>query len=165
MKTVDLKTLMGWNPCKDFPQGRIADLFGGRESVTVADIFAVDMRQDEQLWAALRECFFSPLDLETMAANFVLHVGALANHNDPTVTRAVLNATMASTKNFGMLPEDERQDRWEKGATESEKCAALSALWAATAQANTEIKREKRLKKWNKERDWQVRLVKEKAGL
>ena len=165
MKTVDFKTLMGWNPCKDFPRGRIADLFAGRERVTIDDVFRVDMRQDEQLWVALREVFFTPQELETMAARFTLHVEDLANYNDPSVTSAVLNAVMASTGNFELLPQDERQDRWNKGATEAEKCAALSALWAATARANTEIKKEKRLKKWNKERDWQVKFVKEKAGI
>ena len=165
LKTVDLKTVVGWNPCEDFPPGRIEELFAGRDKVSVADGFAVEMRQDEQLWFALRECFFSQDDLETLAGHFVLHVGDLANYNDPTVTRAVLNAIMASTKNFEMLPEDKRQDRWKKGATEAEKCAALSALWAAHARAETEIKKEKRLKKWNKERDWQVRFVKEKAGI
>ena len=165
MKTVDFNTLMAWNPCSDFPKARISLLFNGRDRVSVKDVFDVDMRQDEQLWTALRECFFSPEELETMGTYFVLHVGSLANYNDPIVTRAVMNATMASLGNFDLLPEDERQDRWKKGATAPEKCAALSALWAATARANTEVKKEKRLKLWNKERDWQVRFVKEKAGV
>ncbi len=165
MKTVDFKTLMGWNPCKDFPRGRISLLFDGRERVTVDDVFHVEMRQDEQLWTVLREAFFSPEELETMGARFVLHVGQLANYNDPSVTQAVLNATMASVGSFDLLPKDERQDRWRSGATNSEKCAALSALWAATARSNTEVKHEKRLSLWNKERDWQVKHVKEKAGI
>jgi len=156
---------MGWNPCKDFPRGRISLLFDRRDRVSVADAFHVELRQDEHLWFVLREAFFSPFELENMAAHFVLHVGKLANYNDPSVTGAVLNATMASVGSFDLLPKDDRQDRWRKGATDPEKCAALSALWAATARSNTEVKHEKRLKLWNKERDWQVRFVKEKAGV
>jgi len=156
---------MGWNPCEDFPRGRIADLFAGRERVTVADVFAVDMRQDEQLWVVLREAFFTHWELENMAAYFVLHASKGADLTNSHVTNALLNATMASTGNFDMLPEDERQDRWAKGATEPEKCAALTALWSATAKADAHTKKEKRLKEWNKERDWQVKHVKEKAGI
>lgn len=165
MKTVDLKTLMGWNPCSDFPQGRIADLFAGREEVTVKDIMAVDMRQDEKLWAVLREAFFTQTELEVMAAYFVLHASKGVDLREPQVSKALLNATMASTGNFDLLPEDDRQDRWAKGATVAEKCAALAALWAATARADTQIKKEKRLREWNRERDWQIRHVKDKAGL
>ena len=156
---------MGWNPCVDFSRGRIADLFAGREKVTIADVFDVDMRQDEQLWVALREVFFDPWELETMAMHFMLHVGDLASHGNQYVRNAILNATMASTGNFDLLPEDERQDRWKKGATNSEKRAALSALWIATARADMETGKEQRMKAWNKERDWQVKHVKEKAGI
>jgi hypothetical protein len=165
LKTADFKTVMGWNPCEDFPRGRVADLFAGRESVTVADVFDVDIRQDEQLWFALREAFFTALELETMAAYFAIHASRKLDFHDPQVTRDLLNATMASTGNFDLLPKDDRHDRWAKGATYSEKCAALSALWSATARANTETKKEKRLKKWNLERDWQVKHVKDKAGV
>ena len=156
---------MSWNPCKDFPKGRIADLFAGREEVTVKDILDVDMRQDEQLWAVLREAFFSTKELEDLASHFTLHASRKLDYSDPLVSNALLNAVMASTGSFDLLPEDKRQDRWNKGATDAEKCAALSALWAATARSETETKKEKRLKAWNKERDWQVKFVKEQAGI
>ena len=156
---------MGWNPCKDFPKGRIADLFAGRERVSVKDILDVDMRQDEQLWAVLREAFFSTLSLESMASYFTIHASRKLDYSDPKVSNALLNATMASTGSFDLLPVDKRQDRWNKGATNAEKCAGLSALWAAQARADMHTKKEKWLKAWNKERDWQVKFVKEKAGL
>jgi hypothetical protein len=165
MKTVDLKTVLDWNPCVDFPRERIEKLFAGRETVSVADGFAVDMRQDEQLWFALREAFFTPLELETMAAYFAIHASRGIDYSEPSASRALLNATMASTGNFDLLPEDKRQDRWKKGATDPEKCAALSALWSARARAETQTKKEKRLHEWNKERDWQVKHVKQKAGI
>ncbi len=72
---------------------------------------------------------------------------------------------MAAGGNFNMLPPDDRHDRWERGATYSEKCAALSALWAATARANTKDDKDERLIEWNLERDWQVEHVKKKAGI
>ena len=156
---------MSWNPCEDFPKGRVADLFAGRERVSVKDVFDVDMRQDEQLWAVLREAFFSITELESMASYFTIHASRKLDYSDPIVSNALLNATMASTGSFELLPNDRRHDRWKKGATDPEKCAALAALWAATAQAETETKKEKRLKKWNRERDWQVRFVKDKAGI
>ena len=162
---VDLKTVMSWNPCEDFPESRIADIFEGRESCDLEDVFAEPMRQDEWLWVALREAFFSQHDLETLAAHFCLHVGMLANHEDSTVTNAVLNAILACSGSFDMLPEDKRHDRWASGATDAEKSVALSALWAATARANTEDDKEKRLEQWNLERDWQVSHVKKKAGI
>ena len=166
MNTVDLKSVMGWNPCEDFPKERIAALFGNRNKVTITDMFAVSMRQDEYLWVALREAWFSPEELKNMAARFVLHVGDLAGYNDPIVTNSVLNATLASLGSFEMLPKnDRRHQRWEKGATEAERRAGLSALWAASARADTETNKEKRTAKWNKERDWQVQLVKKKAGI
>jgi len=165
LKTVDYKTLMSWNPCEDFSKGRIADLFAGRERVSVKDVFDVDMRQDEQLWAVLREAFFSITELESMASYFTLHASRKLDYSDPIVSSALLNAHMASTGSFDLLPEDKRQDRWSKGATDPEKRAALAALWSATARSETETKKKKRLKEWNKERDWQVRFVKDKAGL
>ena len=156
---------MSWNPCEDFSKGRIADLFAGRERVSVKDVFDVDMRQDEQLWAVLREAFFSITELESMASYFTLHASRKLDYSDPIVSSALLNAHMASTGSFDLLPEDKRQDRWSKGATDPEKRAALAALWSATARSETETKKKKRLKEWNKERDWQVRFVKDKAGL
>jgi hypothetical protein len=165
LKTVDFKTVMGWNPCTDFPRGRVADLFAGRERVNVADVFSVDMRQDEQLWCALREAFFTQEELEAMGAYFVLHASRGADKTNSDVTNALLNAIMASTGNFEMLPKDKRQDRWKKGATEPEKCAALAALWSAQSRADAHTKQDKRLKEWNKERDWQMEFVKEKAGV
>ena len=165
MKTVDYKTLMSWNPCKDFPKGRVADLFAGREAVTVKDILDVDMRQDEQLWAVLREAFFSTKELEDLASHFTIHASRKLDYSDPKVSNALLNAVMASTGSFDLLPKDKRQDRWSKGATDPEKQAGLSALWSAQARADTQIKKEKWLKAWNKERDWQVKFVKEQAGI
>jgi hypothetical protein len=143
----------------------VADLFAGRESCTIKDVFDVDMRQDEQLWAALREAFFMPHELIIMASHFTVHASKNLDYSDPIVSQALLNATMASTGNFQELPKDKRQDHWKKGATYAEKCAGLAALWAATAKADAHTKKEKRLKAWNKERDWQVRFVKEKAGV
>lgn len=165
MKTVDLKTVLSWNPCKDFPHERVKSLFGGRETGTVADVFAVDMRQDEQLWCALREAFFTPQELETMGAYFVIHAAKGADLTNQKVVDALYNATMASVNNFEELPEDKRQERWKSGATEAEKCAALSALWAAQSRANAFTEEGKRFRAWNRERDWQVRHVKDKAGI
>jgi len=165
VKTVDLKTVLDWNPCTDFPKERVESLFAGKDKATVADVFAVDMRQDEQLWCALREVFFTPQELETMAAYFVLHASRGADLTNQKVVNALLNATMASTGNFEMLPEDKRQDRWKKGATDPEKCAALSALWGAQSKADAYTDQGKRLREWNRERDWQVRHVKDKAGI
>ena len=165
VRTVDLKTVLDWVPCQDFPPGRIEELFAGREKVSVADGFAVDMRQDEQLWFALRESFFTAQELETMAAYFAVHAARGLDYSEPHVTNAMLNATMASTGNFAMLPEDKRQDRWKEGATDPERCAALSALWSAQARAEMHTKKDKRIHEWNRERDWQVKHVKEKAGI
>jgi hypothetical protein len=123
------------------------------------------MRQDEQLWVALREVFFTKEELETLAAHFCLHVGMLADHEDPTVTSSVLNAILACSGSFDMLPPDDRHDRWASGATDTEKAAALSALWAATARANVFDDKDERIAAWNLERDWQVAHVKKKAGL
>lgn len=166
MKTVDLKTVLDWNPCSDFPPERIEALFAGREKVGVADGLSIEtMRQDERLWFALREVFFSPDQLETMAAYFVIHAAKGLDCSKPHVSQALLNATMASTGNFEELPEDPRQDEWKKGATTAEKCAALSALWAARARAEMHTDKHSRHRAWNRERDWQIRHVKEKAGI
>ena len=164
-KTVDYGAVMSWNPCEDFSAERIKNLFADKEEVTISDVFDVDMRQDEQLWIALREVFFFYTVLEVMAIRFCMHVAPLADHEDKTVTEAVLNTIMAAGGNFNMLPPDDRHDRWERGATYSEKCAALSALWAATARANTKDDKDERLIEWNLERDWQVEHVKKKAGI
>lgn len=164
-KTVDFQTVMGCNPCPDFPADRIADIFGGRETCTIADVFAESMRQDEHMWVALREFFFTPDELKNLAMTFVLHVRDLMFHDDPVVRNDLLNATLAANGDFDTLPVDRRHDRWETGATEVEKRAALAALWAATARANTKDDKDERMAEWNLERDYQVNLVKEKAGI
>ena len=165
VKTVTFQQVMNWKPCEDFPGGRIADIFEGRETCTIEDVFDVDMRQDEQLWVALRDVFFTQDELGKMAIHFMLHVSGLADRYDPDVTNAVRNAILASSGNVDAIPEDRRHDRWASGATESEKSVALTALWAATARANQETEQDKRLELWNLERDWQVEHVKKKAGI
>ncbi len=156
---------MNWKPCEDFPGGRIADIFEGRETCTIEDVFAEPMRQDEQLWVALREVFFTQDELSRMAVIFAGHVSSLSDDDEIVVTGAVLNALISAIGSFDMLPEDDRHERWAQGATDIEKRAALSALWAATARANTKDDKDERLIEWNLERDWQVAHVKKKAGI
>ena len=156
---------MSYKPCEDFPESRIADIFEGRETGTLEEIFAEPMRQDEWLWIALREAFFTAEELMNLAGHFMLHIGKLADHYDADVTNAVLNAILACSGNVDAIPYDPRHDRWASGATDAEKCVALSALWAATARANTETEKELRLEQWNLERDFQVAHVKKKAGI
>lgn len=153
------------NPCEDFTEARIADIFEGRKECDLEDVFAEPMRQDEHLWVALREVFFTAEQLMHLAGHFMLHVAKLAEHYDSTVTNSVLNAILASSGNVDAIPYDPRHDRWASGATDAEKCVALSALWAATARANTKDEKQERLELWNLERDWQVAHVKKKAGL
>lgn len=140
------------------------ELFAGRENVPIDAVFHVEMRQDEKLWVALREVFISAQDLDLLAIRFALHVADLASYGIESVTKALTYGLLAAIGEFDSIPEDPRQDHWKEGATESERRAALSALWAATARSNAETDKEARIAAWDKERDWQIEQTKERAN-
>ena len=54
MKTWAIDEMLEENPCAAYGRARIADLWAGRESLSVADILALDIRASHRVWVACR---------------------------------------------------------------------------------------------------------------
>lgn len=54
MKTCTVVDVLSWGPCPDYTPEVVADLFAGRESLSVAEILDLDIPSDDRLWAVLR---------------------------------------------------------------------------------------------------------------
>lgn len=53
MRTVTVDEVMSWGPCKSYDRARVKSLFAGRESLTAADIEALDIRLVDRLWVLI----------------------------------------------------------------------------------------------------------------
>jgi len=54
MKTCTVDDVLWWGPCPDYTPEVVADLFAGRESLSVAEILDLDIPPEDRLWAVLR---------------------------------------------------------------------------------------------------------------
>ena len=76
MKTLTIDDVMAYEPC--YPREQVADLFAGRESVTIREICAVDIPHSHRIWLLTRNGVLDP-DLR-MRWITVIVTRAVTNH-------------------------------------------------------------------------------------
>jgi hypothetical protein len=127
MKTITPETVLQFDPCVDYPEERIRELFAGRESATPLEIIdEFDAPPEDKLWLLLREDFLPDRELHIFAcwcAEQTLPIFEARQPGDGRPRAAV-----------------ETKRRWiDGGATDGEldaaRAAAGDAAWAAAWSA------------------------------
>lgn len=156
MRTVSLQSVIDWCPCADFPDDRIRELFAGRDEISFADIFVMDIGLDEKLWAGLRECFFTADVLAKLADEYIEILDEIENTPEESVHIAIQAARCARSGHFDNLPVQDQTQRWMSGATEQERRTGIAALWTAVAMARSSADHDSA---WETERTRQLMLA------
>ena len=68
-KYITPKMILSWNPCCDYSEVRIRELFGKRRQATVQEILRSKIPPKDRLWVVLRVKLISPKILRLFACN------------------------------------------------------------------------------------------------
>jgi hypothetical protein len=58
---ITINQVMNWEPCEEYSIERVTALFSGRDTLTIADVFALSISARDKLWVLLHEeCVLAP---------------------------------------------------------------------------------------------------------
>jgi len=143
-KRISIDTIMGWNPCSDWPRERIAKLFGRRKYYSAMEILdAKQIPLGDRIWVVLHKEIISERDMRLFAcacAERALKRERKAGHDpDPRcwnavkVSRLFANG-MATAKELATARDAARAAAWA-AAWDAARDAARDAAWAAAWDA------------------------------
>ena len=87
MNSITLDQVMAWHPC--YSREKIESLFGGRESLTVAEILELPIPASDRLWAVLREDLIPAPILHEFACRCAEQGLAASGDPDPRSVAAI----------------------------------------------------------------------------
>ena len=158
--TCTINDVLGWEPCEDYTEEVITELFAGRERLSAEEILDMDIPAADRLWAVLREELL-PAEL---LHKFGCWCAAIALHRK----REPDDRSWAAVETkwrwiHGAATNDELTAAWEAAEAAAEAAAgaaawptAWAAAWAAawpTAWAATRAEQAVLLKELIKEAD------------
>ena len=119
MKTLTVSDIMALNPCGRYPESRVRELWGERESLTLVEILSLDIPPEDRLWVLTR--------------NGVLPDGTLRQFANTTADRAVRNHCLTC----GVPVVEAWARNWIDGTNRTTYAAAYAAAdasaWVAYA--------------------------------
>ena len=146
MKQVTIDQVMDWEPCGWNSNGYtvewVTELFAGRETLTAADIAALDIPKEDILWALLHNEFLTDEQMHLLACDYAEAIVHLCG-DDPR-PQAAIDAKRAWVRgeiNDGELAaacDAARAASWaaaRAAACDAARDAARDASWAAARAA------------------------------
>ena len=147
MKTATIQDVLSWNPCVEYTQDRITNLWAGRKKLSALDMTKLDIPIEDKLWAILRENLISANTLHLLACDFAERALSKIKSPDPRSVNAIKikrewiggNATddeLAAAWAAAWAAEDAA---WAAAGT-AEDAAAGAAAWAAAGAAEAAVR-------------------------
>ncbi len=110
MKTLTVSEIMALNPCYVYPESRVRELFGDRDTLTLIEILRLDIPAEDRIWVLTREG--------------VLPVDVLRRFAATVADRAVRNHCLTCG-----VPAVESWARGWLDGTDRTACAAAAGYW------------------------------------
>jgi hypothetical protein len=126
--TVDM--VMAANPCAEYPLSRVEVLWAGRESLTPREIAALEIPEDDRLWALISRCL-DERQQRLFACDCAERALTLVGSPDPRSVEAIRVARMYAAGDATK----EQLAAARAAAWDAARAAAWDAAWAAARAA------------------------------
>jgi hypothetical protein len=141
MPTVDVETVMSWNPCQNYTQEVVSGLFAGRDNLSEQDILALGIPQEDKFWALARNHFVDDRVLRLTACRAARRALALVDPDPRSIAAVATAERYAEGEATAEELNAARAEAWEawraaaRVARDAVWDAAAAAAWAAAAAA------------------------------
>jgi hypothetical protein len=131
---ITINQVMSWRPCDQYSIERVTELFAGRDTLTIADVFALPIPAKDRLWVLLREDCVPAPTLHEFACRVAEHALQSTGSADP---RSV--AAIAAKRSWvrGDISDQDLAAAWDTAsvAARAAASAADSAAYCVAAMA------------------------------
>jgi hypothetical protein len=137
---VTLDEIMAWQPCQPYTRERVAELFNGRQALSMRDIATLDIPTEHRIWAMLH--FFTDRELHGLACDFAERMVHLSGDGRSQVAIDTKRAWLRGETTDGELAAASNAafDAVWNAALGTKPAAFLATLAAARAAAPTATK-------------------------
>ena len=134
MISLTVDQVMALEPCDDYPRERVVELWAGRESLTIAEIAALDISLSDRLWCVLAPGVLPDAVLGELHCRIVDEAVAIYETHYPDDPRP----RHANDVHRAMLRGEATAEDWaaaRDAAWDAARAAARDAAWDAARAA------------------------------